>query len=122
MLKGKSLQAVQAMEKTLELLELIAACKEKLNIGEIADKLCLNRREVMFLLLTLETREMVRWDGSARVYRPGRASLELARVFYTQQTALPLSSQSSTVRASVPLPSLRHSGRSGRRVAVGATA
>ncbi|BCS56035.1 helix-turn-helix domain-containing protein [Geobacter sp. SVR] len=118
MLKGKSLDAVQAMEKTLELLELLANCKERLSICEIADKLCLNRREVLFMLVTLETRELVRWDDVARVYRPGQTALEFAKSFRRPAPSLPAKGAGRTRSA---LPG-KHTPRPDRRLATGAMA
>jgi len=73
------LQTVQAMEKTLELLELLAAGNDRLSIGRIADKLFVSRKQALFLLVTMESRGLVRWDHQARLYRPGRKTIDLMR-------------------------------------------
>lgn len=81
MLKEKRLQTVQATEKTLELLEILANGNEELHIGELADKLQICRNEVLLLLVTLESRGLARWDDRIKIYRPGWKSAELARQF-----------------------------------------
>lgn len=81
MSRKRSLQRVETTEKTLELLELLAAGNEDLHIGELADKLRLSRNEVLLLLVTLENRGMARWDALAKVYRAGWKSAELAHQF-----------------------------------------
>lgn len=79
MSKEKRLQTVQAAEKTVELLEMLAGGSERLTIGALAGRLCMRRNDALLLLVTLESRGMVRWDDAAKVYRPGRKSSELAR-------------------------------------------
>jgi DNA-binding IclR family transcriptional regulator len=79
MCKGKYLQTAQAAEKTLELLELLAADGDKLRIGELAGRLGVNRKEVLLLLVTLESRELLRWDEQTRIYRPAPKTVELVR-------------------------------------------
>lgn len=79
MRKEKRLQTVQATEKTLELLEILATGSEDLHIGELAAKLRMGRNEVLLLLVTLESRGMARWDERVKIYRAGWKSTELAR-------------------------------------------
>lgn|GEM_PF-1166808 len=79
--KEKRLLMVQASEKTLELLEILAAGNERIAIGPLAKKLCVSRNDALLLLVTLESRGMVRWDERAKVYRPGQKSTELVRQF-----------------------------------------
>lgn len=81
MSKEKRLLTVQATEKTLELLEILADGSELLPIRELADRLQLSRNSVLLLLVTLESRGMVRWDVEGKIYRPGGKSAELARQF-----------------------------------------
>lgn len=81
MRKGKRLLTVQAMEKTLELLELLSTGNEQLPIGALADQLQVSRNNALLLLVTLESRGMVRWDDAARIYRPASRSVEMARQF-----------------------------------------
>ena len=68
--KRNYLPTTQAAEKTLELLELLATGGDKLRIGELAGRLGVSRREALLLLVTLESRAVLRWDEQARVYRP----------------------------------------------------
>ena len=84
MCKGKYLQTAQAAEKTLELLELLAAEGDKLRIGELAGRLGVRRKEALLLLVTLESRALLRWDEQARVYRPARKTGELVRHYLAQ--------------------------------------
>jgi DNA-binding IclR family transcriptional regulator len=84
MCKGKYLQTAQSAEKTLELLELLAADGDKLRIGELAGRLGVSCREALLLLVTLESRALLRWDEQARIYRPARKTGELVRQFLAQ--------------------------------------
>ena len=122
MLKGKSLQAVQAVGKTLELLEVLVTGRERLTIRELADKLCLSRRELLLMLISLETREMVRWDDASRIYRPGRAAIELARKLHSQRSvAAQAPASPATGRAAKTRTSTRvRSPRPDRRMPVSA--
>jgi DNA-binding IclR family transcriptional regulator len=79
MCKGKYLRTAQAAEKTLELLELLAADSDKLGIVELAGRLGVSRKEALLLLVTLESRALLRWDELARIYRPARKTGDLAR-------------------------------------------
>lgn len=81
MRKGKRLLSAQAMEKTLELLELLSTGNEQLPIGALADQLHVSRADILLLLVTLESRGMVCWDAAARIYRPGGKSVDMARQF-----------------------------------------
>ena len=81
MLKEKRLLTVQATEKTLELMELLASGSNRLRIGELAGKLCLNRNEVLLLLVTLENRGLVLWNDNGKFYKPGPRFADLARKF-----------------------------------------
>ena len=81
MRKGKCLLIVQAMEKTLELLELLSMESEQLPIGALADQLHVSRTCALLLLVTLESRGMVYWDDAARVYRAAAKTAEMARQF-----------------------------------------
>jgi len=79
MRKEKRLLTVQAAEKTLELMEILAAGSERLTIGALAAAMSVSRNDALLLLVTLESRGMVCWDEQAKVYRPGQKSAELAR-------------------------------------------
>ncbi|GFE59760.1 helix-turn-helix domain-containing protein [Geobacter sp. AOG2] len=81
---GNYLPTTQAAEKTLELLELLAAGGEKLRIGELAGRMGVSRKEALLLLVTLESRAVLRWDEQARVYRPGRKTGEMVRQYLAQ--------------------------------------
>jgi len=81
MRKVKRLLTVQATEKTLDLLEILAAGSERISIGKLADQLHVSRNNALLLLVTLESRGMVRWDDDDKIYRPGCKSAELARQF-----------------------------------------
>lgn len=83
MSKEKRLLTVQAAEKTVELLEMLAGGSERLTIGALAGRLCMRRNDALLLLVTLESRGMVRWDDAGKVYRPGRKSTEMARQLLT---------------------------------------
>lgn len=79
MRKKRRLLTARAAEKTLELLEILVVAGERLTIGRLAAQLGVSRRETLLLLVTLEGREMVRWDDQARVYRPEQKAAEVAR-------------------------------------------
>jgi len=81
MLKEKRLLTVQATEKTLELMELLASGNNRLRIGELAGKLCLSRNDVLMLLVTLENRGLVLWNDAGKFYKPGPRFTDLARQF-----------------------------------------
>jgi DNA-binding IclR family transcriptional regulator len=75
----RRLLTARAAEKTLELLEILVVAGERLTIGRLAAQLGVSRREALLLLVTLEGREVVRWDDQAKVYRPGQKAAEVAR-------------------------------------------
>ena len=72
-------KAVHAVEQALDLLNLLASKADSLTVRSIAERLGLSRREARFMLIALETREFIRWDEKAKLYRTGRASIEMAR-------------------------------------------
>ncbi|MGD0586109.1 MAG: helix-turn-helix domain-containing protein [Oryzomonas sp.] len=84
MCKGKYLQTVQAAEKTLELLELLATDGDKLRIGDLAGRLGVNRKEALLLLVALESRALLHWDEQTRIYRPAPKTGELVRRYLAQ--------------------------------------
>lgn len=84
MLKAKRVQTVQTTEKTLELLEILAAGGEGLPIGALADKLQISSKKVLLLLVTLESHGMVTWDDRNRKYRLGGKIETLARQILNQ--------------------------------------
>jgi hypothetical protein len=79
MCKENRRHTVQAAEKTVELLEILATGSERLSIGGVATRLEASRKDALLLLVALESRGIVRWDERARIYRPGQKSAELAR-------------------------------------------
>lgn len=81
MLKAKRVETVHDTENILDLLEILAAGAEELHIGDLADKLHIGRNKALLLLVTLESRGMVRWDDREKIYRAGRKSEEMARQF-----------------------------------------
>jgi|GEM_PF-3920365 len=84
MLKAKRVQTVETSEKTLELLEILAAGGEGLHIGALADKLQISSKKVLLLLVTLECHGMVTWDDRSRKYRTGGRIEALARQILNQ--------------------------------------
>ncbi|HEX9079011.1 MAG TPA: helix-turn-helix domain-containing protein [Desulfuromonadaceae bacterium] len=114
--KERRLLTAQTAEKTLELLEILAGGNERLTIGNLAARLDMGRTKTLLLLVTLESRGMVRWDEQARVYRPGQKTTELAR--HVLGSALPHAEQKSA-RA---LPAVTRKLRSDRRYEVGGRA
>ena len=79
MRKEKCRLTVQVVEKTVELLEILATADERLTIGALAVRLGMGRRDTLLLLVTLESRGIVRWDERARIYLPGQRAAEMAR-------------------------------------------
>lgn len=117
--KGNYLPTTQAVEKTLELLELLATGGEKLRIGELAGRLGISRKEALVLLVTLESRAVLRWDEQTRVYRPGRKTGEIVRLYLAQTGMQMVEASPRTVKA--PRPAGPRTGRAElRRVAAGA--
>lgn len=117
MLKEKRLLTVQATEKTLELMELLASGNKGLRIGDLAARLCLNRNEVLLLLVTLENRGMVLWDDCGKYYKPGQKFTDLAQQFLGMCAAPP-----AEPTASVKVKSRTHGTRklrSGKRSEAG---
>lgn len=84
MLKAKRVQTVQATEKILELIEILAAGGDGLPIGALADKLQISSKKVLLLLVTLESHGLVTWDDRNRKYRTGRKSEMMARQILSQ--------------------------------------
>lgn len=120
MRKERRLLTVQAAEKTVELLEILVGGNERLTIGRLAAKLGMDRNNALLLLVTLESRGMVRWDEQAKVYRPGQKSAELARQVLGL-FGLPLAEQKTAVSSrSLPArPVTTRKLRSDRRFEVG---
>ncbi len=84
--KGNRRDDIQAIDKSLELLQLLAAGNDRLRIGELADRLELGRNKVLMLLVTLECQGMVRWDHDAKLYRPGQKLTEMETIFLSMST------------------------------------
>lgn len=123
MRKEKRLLTVQASEKTLELLEILASGSEQLAIGKLADKLCVSRNDALLLLVTLESRGMVRWDERAKVYRPGQRAAELARqIIGLFGLAIAEPKVVAVSRPAVVRPVVTRKLRSDRRLEVGGIA
>jgi len=119
MCKGKYLQTAEAAEKTLELLELLAADGEKLRIGELAGRLGVNRKEALLLLVTLESRALLRWDEQARIYRPAPKTGELVRRYLARAGLQAVEAAPRTVKT--PRAASSRTARAEvRRVAAGA--
>lgn len=118
MLKERRLLTVQATEKTLELMELLASGSKKLRIGELAGKLCLSRNQVLLLLVTLENRGMVLWDDGGKFYKPGQRFTDLARQFIgTCDATLAAPTEASSAIKSRPAGSRKPSlGKKSRAV------
>lgn len=110
MLNEKCVQAIQSVERTLELLELLASKGDRLTIRAVADRLGLGHREVRLMLVALESREFVCWDEKARVYRAGRATIEMASRFNSRLDTAP----AKQVEAAKPRQ-LRGSGNGSER-------
>jgi len=116
--KGNRLPATQAVEKILELLELLATGGEHLRIGELAGRLGVSRKEVLILLVTLESRALLRWDEQARIYRPGCKTGEGVRNYLAQTGMQAVEVVPRTIKAPRTVGSRR--GRADlRRVAAG---
>lgn len=81
MRNAKCLKAAHSVEQALDLLNLLANRGDNLNIRTIAERLGISRREARIMLIALETREFIRWDDKTKLYRTGRASIEMARRF-----------------------------------------
>ncbi len=119
MRKERRLLTVQAAEKTVELLEILVGGSERLTIGRLAAKLGMDRNNALLLLVTLESRGMVRWDEQAKVYRPGQKSAELARQVLGL-FGLPLAEQKAVSSRALPArPVATRKLRSDRRFEVG---
>jgi DNA-binding IclR family transcriptional regulator len=119
MCKGKYLQTAQAAEKTLELLELLAADGDKLRIGELAGRLGVNRKEALLLLVTLESRALLRWDEQTRIYRPAPKTGELARRYLARSGMQSVEAAPRTIKTPRAAGS-RTARAEVRRVAAGA--
>ncbi len=78
MIKEKHMQTVRTAEKALMLLEILAEGNSSLNIRDLAGRLRCDRREVLLLLITLESRGLVAWDERTKVYSLGDESRRLA--------------------------------------------
>lgn len=119
MRKEQRLLTVQAVEKTLELLDILVTGNERLTIRSLATRLGLGRNDVLLLLVALESRGMVLWDEQAKVYRPGQKSAELARQLLGLSGLAPV--EAKTLAPSRPLPArpvVARKLRSDRRVEV----
>ncbi len=81
MIKEKHMQMVQTTEKALMLLDILAEGNSSLNIRDLAFRLQCNRREVLLLLITLESRGLVTWDDRKKIYNLGDESRRLAVKF-----------------------------------------
>lgn len=83
MLKEKRLQTIHTTDKALELLEILAKGHQHLTLNDLAQRLKINKEEVLLLLVTIENRGLVTWDSQKKVYGPGGATLEMVK--YLQQ-------------------------------------
>src|SRR5689334_2414719 len=83
---GERMHGIQAIDKSMELLQLLAAGNDRLRIGELAERLDLARNKVLMLLVTLECQGMVRWDHDAKLYRPGHRFAEMEALFLNMST------------------------------------
>jgi len=119
MCKGKYSQTAQAAKKMLELLELLAAGGDKLRIGELAGRLGVNRKEALLLLVTLESRALLRWDEQARIYRPAPKTGELVRHCFARSGTQAEEAAPRIIKAS-RAPGPRAERAEARRVAAGA--
>jgi Mn-dependent DtxR family transcriptional regulator len=81
MIKQKHMQMVRTTEKTLMLLDVLAEGNCSLSIRDLAFRLQCNRREVLLLLITLESRGVVAWDDRRKIYNLGDESRRLAVKF-----------------------------------------
>jgi DNA-binding IclR family transcriptional regulator len=79
MLREKRLQIIHTTDKTLELLEIIINGSQNLKINGLAQRMKISKEEVLLLLVTIESRGLVAWDSHIKMYRPGGATLEMAR-------------------------------------------
>jgi hypothetical protein len=79
MKKEQRVQTIQTTEKALELLQMVASGEDNLNIHRLSQRLNIGREEVLLLLVAMENRGLVSWDSYRKIYRPGGATLELAR-------------------------------------------
>jgi DNA-binding IclR family transcriptional regulator len=79
MKKEQRLQTIQTTEKALELLQMVASGEENLNIHRLSQRLNIGREEVLLLLVAMENKGLVNWDSYRRMYRPGGATLEIAK-------------------------------------------
>ncbi len=79
MKKEKRLQTIHTTEKALELLQIVASGGNKLRIHDLSQRLKIDREEVLLLLVAMENKGLVAWDGYKRMYNPGGATLELVR-------------------------------------------
>lgn len=78
MIKEKHQQTIRTMEKTLALLELLAAGDSRLTIHELSCRINCSHHETLLLLITMESRGLVEWDEHKKIYRLGTVSERLA--------------------------------------------
>ena len=78
MIKEKRLQLVQNTEKTLCLLEVLVGGNPRLCIHELSSKINCSHNETLLLLITLESKGLVKWDDVGKVYRQGDLCERLA--------------------------------------------
>ncbi len=108
MIKEKHVQMVQTTEKALALLDILAEGNSSLHIGDLAQRLRCNRREVLLLLITLESRGLVAWDDRKKIYHLGDETrrlavkcLDAAKPARRAPTPLPRKKESSRLAAAV---------------------
>ncbi|HEY6873629.1 MAG TPA: helix-turn-helix domain-containing protein [Geobacteraceae bacterium] len=79
MLREKRQQTIQATEKALDLLQIVANGERELSINALAQRLKTDREEVLLLLVAMENKGLVTWDSRRKIYNPGGATLEMVR-------------------------------------------
>ena len=79
MTKEQRLQTIQTTEKALELLRLVTAGEQNLNILALSKRLNIGREEVLLLLVAMENKGLVTWDNCRKVYSPGGTTLEIVK-------------------------------------------
>ena len=84
MLKERRVQTIKTTEKAFELMQIVSRGEESLTIKRLSRRLGIDREEVLILLVAMENRGLVSWDGGKKVYNPGRAVLEMASTLVQQ--------------------------------------
>ena len=90
MIQEKRQLCMHATETILTLLDLLIAGDSGLSVTELARQTGCSRTETRFLLLALESRDLVVWDADVRAYRPGTGAERLARLLLPPAEETPL--------------------------------